>query len=77
MAIVIGYDMRAGDPSAGSRSDTIMLVRVDPKKDAMTMLSFPRDLVVSHPGCEGHPVVDRAASTRPTPTAARAARCRP
>ena len=55
VAIVIGYDMRAGDPSAGSRSDTIMLVRVDPKKDAITMLSFPRDLVVSHPGCEGHP----------------------
>ena len=32
-----------------------MLVRVDPEKDAVTMLSFPRDLVVSHPGCEGHP----------------------
>jgi LCP family protein required for cell wall assembly len=55
VAIVIGYDMRAGDPSSGSRSDTVMLVRVDPKRDAVTMLSFPRDLVVSHPGCEGHP----------------------
>ena len=55
VAIVIGYDMRAGDPSAGSRSDTLMLVRVDPEKDAVTMLSFPRDLIVSHPGCEGHP----------------------
>ena len=55
VAIVIGYDMRARDPSAGSRSDTVMLVRVDPEKDAVTMLSFPRDLVVSHPGCEGHP----------------------
>ena len=44
VAIVIGYDMRAGDPSAGARSDTLMLVRVDPKKDAVTMLSFPRDL---------------------------------
>jgi polyisoprenyl-teichoic acid--peptidoglycan teichoic acid transferase len=55
VAIVIGYDMRAGDPSAGSRSDTLMLVRVDPESDAVTMLSFPRDLIVSHPGCEGHP----------------------
>ncbi len=55
VAIVIGYDRRAGDPSAGSRSDTVMLVRVDPQKDAVTMLSFPRDLVVQHPGCEGHP----------------------
>ena len=71
---MIGYDKRAGDVSAGSRSDTVMLVRVDPKKDAITMLSFPRDLVVSHPGCEGHPSLDAAASTRPTPTAARAAR---
>ena len=55
IGIVIGYDMRLGDPSAGSRSDTLMLVRVDPQKDAVTMLSFPRDLVVTHPGCEGHP----------------------
>ena len=55
VAIVIGYDMRASDPAAGARSDTVMLVRVDPKKNAVTMLSFPRDLIVSHPGCEGHP----------------------
>jgi len=55
VAIVIGYDMRAGDPSAGSRSDTVMLVRADPDKDTLTMLSFPRDLIVQHPGCEGHP----------------------
>lgn len=55
VAIVIGYDRRAGDPSSGSRSDTVMLVRVDPDKDAVTLLSFPRDLVVQHPGCEGHP----------------------
>ena len=31
----------AGDPS---RSDTIMLVRMDPEKKTMTLLSFPRDL---------------------------------
>jgi LCP family protein required for cell wall assembly len=55
VAMIIGYDMRAGGTAAGSRSDTVMLVRVDPEKKAVTMLSFPRDLVVSHPGCEGHP----------------------
>ncbi len=54
VAVVIGYDKRAGDSSAG-RSDTVMLVRVDPDKKAVTMLSFPRDLVVDIPGCEGHP----------------------
>ncbi len=55
VGIIIGYDVREGDPSAGSRSDTVMLVRVDPKRDVVTLLSFPRDLVVTHPGCEGHP----------------------
>jgi len=55
VAMVIGYDARRGTTTTGSRSDTIMLIRVDPGKEAVTMLSFPRDLVVSHPGCEGHP----------------------
>ena len=32
-----------------------MLVRVDPGEKAVTLLSFPRDLLVSHPGCEGYP----------------------
>jgi LCP family protein required for cell wall assembly len=55
VAMIIGYDARAGDSSTGSRSDTVMLVRVDPDENAATMLSFPRDLRVTHPGCEGHP----------------------
>jgi LCP family protein required for cell wall assembly len=55
VAIVIGYDQRAGDPDAGSRSDTVMLVRVDPEKDMVSLLSFPRDLIVEIPGCTGHP----------------------
>ncbi len=54
VAIIIGYDQQAGASAAGSRSDTVMLVRVDPDENAVTMLSFPRDLVVSHPGCQGH-----------------------
>jgi LCP family protein required for cell wall assembly len=54
-AIVIGYDRRAGEPDAGSRSDTVMLMRADPKKKTVSLLSFPRDLIVDIPGCVGHP----------------------
>jgi LCP family protein required for cell wall assembly len=53
VAMIIGYDEQPH--SAGGRSDTLMLVRVDPQENAVTMLSFPRDLSVTHPGCEGHP----------------------
>ena len=47
-ALVIGYDQRFKGPEAGgaSRSDTIMLVRADPTTKSISMLSFPRDLVV-------------------------------
>jgi LCP family protein required for cell wall assembly len=53
-AIVIGYDQRTGESGTGSRSDTVMLLRADPKKDTVTLLSFPRDLLVEIPGCDGH-----------------------
>jgi LCP family protein required for cell wall assembly len=55
VAIVIGYDRRTHGVDAGgdSRSDTIMLVRADPSKKVISMLSFPRDLVVNIPGCRG------------------------
>jgi LCP family protein required for cell wall assembly len=49
VAIVIGYDKRKGadaSTDATSRSDTIMLVRADPQRDSVSLLSFPRDLVV-------------------------------
>ena len=56
VAIVIGYDTRKGEEaSLGGRSDTIMLLRADPATDTLSMLSFPRDLVVEHPGCPAHP----------------------
>ncbi len=48
-ALLIGYDARAGVDSfgaAGSRSDTIMLVRADPQQNTLSLFSFPRDLVV-------------------------------
>ena len=47
IALVIGYDHRAGDASTDpSRSDTIMLIRADPVTDSISLLSFPRDLGV-------------------------------
>jgi len=49
IALVAGYDHRAGTGSnsyAGSNSDTLMLLRADPKDDTLSLLSFPRDLWV-------------------------------
>src|SRR5215470_12404283 len=45
-ALVIGYDHRAGDGNSPSRSDTMMLIRADPGTGTISLLSFPRDLVV-------------------------------
>jgi LCP family protein required for cell wall assembly len=47
IALVIGYDHRAGVESSGpSLSDTLMLIRADPASRAISLLSFPRDLDV-------------------------------
>jgi LCP family protein required for cell wall assembly len=48
IALVIGYDKRLGVDAeeTGFRSDTIMLVRADPVLNAVSLLSFPRDLRV-------------------------------
>ncbi|HKB92969.1 MAG TPA: LCP family protein [Gaiellaceae bacterium] len=49
VGLIIGYDARAGIDAygaAGSRSDTIMLVRADPQQNTLSLFSFPRDLVV-------------------------------
>jgi LCP family protein required for cell wall assembly len=45
-ALVLGYDHRAGEGGAPSRSDTMMLLRTDPASKTVTQLSFPRDLDV-------------------------------
>ena len=56
VAIVIGYDRRFGEEGRGveSRSDTIMLIRADPELEMISMLSFPRDLLVELAGCRDH-----------------------
>jgi LCP family protein required for cell wall assembly len=60
-ALVLGYDKRAGVEGAETgHSDTLMLVRADPNLETVTMLSFPRDLLVEIHGCKKRlPFVDR------------------
>ena len=70
--LVVGSDSRAGNTSGdaqqfgsaaavgGQRSDTIMLLHVDPASTKATLLSIPRDLWVQIPGTNNH---DRINST--------------
>jgi LCP family protein required for cell wall assembly len=54
VAMVIGYDKRYGEERGNAqRSDTIMLIRADPRARTISLLSFPRDLRVELPPCKG------------------------
>ena len=56
VALVIGYDSRLGkDKGNPPRSDTLILVRADPRLKTISLLSLPRDLVVDIPACRGLP----------------------
>ncbi|MBV8079734.1 MAG: LCP family protein, partial [Actinobacteria bacterium] len=60
IALVLGYDARRGIDAFGasdSRSDTVMLIRADPQTKTISMLSFPRDLIVPI-YCPGRSPVD-------------------
>jgi LCP family protein required for cell wall assembly len=50
--MILGSDIRYADREAGipPRSDTILLVRLDPDKEVIAMTSSPRDLLVTVPG---------------------------
>jgi LCP family protein required for cell wall assembly len=48
--LMLGSDHRSGDAETDRRSDTLLLVRLDPKRKSISMLSFPRDTYVSIPG---------------------------
>jgi LCP family protein required for cell wall assembly len=51
--LLIGSDKRAKgavDHGTGSRSDTMILMRLDPSKKAIALMSMPRDLKVRIPG---------------------------
>jgi LCP family protein required for cell wall assembly len=50
--LILGSDARYADKKAGlkPRSDTILLVRADPRKSSIAVMSIPRDLYVEIPG---------------------------
>jgi anionic cell wall polymer biosynthesis LytR-Cps2A-Psr (LCP) family protein len=50
--LLVGSDQRFVDrhDAKNARSDTMMLVRLDPKKKATAVMSIPRDLKVQIPG---------------------------
>jgi polyisoprenyl-teichoic acid--peptidoglycan teichoic acid transferase len=48
--LLVGSDRRYGERNRDARSDTLMLVRLDPDQRATTVLSIPRDLAVEIPG---------------------------
>ncbi len=48
--LILGSDRRAGEPGQGARSDSMILARIDPDRQAISMLSIPRDLRVDIPG---------------------------
>src|SRR5206468_1389531 len=49
--LLLGIDKRDDEPIAGTRSDTIMLASIDPLTKSAALVSFPRDLWVTIPGC--------------------------
>ncbi|MFI5780221.1 LCP family protein [Nocardia sp. NPDC051570] len=61
--LIIGNDTRAGadgqlgagttDDAEGARADTVMLVNIPESRQRVVAVSFPRDLDVSRPSCEG------------------------
>jgi LCP family protein required for cell wall assembly len=59
--MVLGSDRRWGDTKAKirPRSDTIMLVRLDPSKGATAVLNIPRDLKVTYSGPNGSRYADK------------------
>jgi LCP family protein required for cell wall assembly len=58
IALVIGYDHRMGvESNRPSLSDTLMLIRADPRTKAISLLSFPRDLDVPIYCSENGPAV--------------------
>ncbi len=48
--LLVGSDRRSASSSSYGRSDTIMLVHIDPSNDYLSTLSFPRDLRVDVKG---------------------------
>lgn len=50
--LLLGSDLRAGQPAGGERSDTIIIVQVNGDRNAAHLVSIPRDLMVDIPRFE-------------------------
>lgn len=50
--LIIGVDTNEASGVSGTRTDTIMLLSIDPDRKQMRLLSIPRDLWVSPPGSD-------------------------
>jgi LCP family protein required for cell wall assembly len=48
--LILGSDKRASEPEDPGRSDTTILLRLDPDRNAIALMSIPRDLKVEIPG---------------------------
>ncbi len=48
--VILGSDKRANEPEDPGRSDTTLLLRLDPDQNAIALMSIPRDLKVEIPG---------------------------
>ena len=48
--LILGSDKRASEPGDPGRSDTTMLLRLDPDHNAIALMTIPRDLKVEIPG---------------------------
>lgn len=51
--LVMGLDNRPGDSGGTCRTDTMMVIRLDPVNDRIGILSIPRDTYVEVPGYSG------------------------
>lgn len=49
--LLLGIDKRDDEPINGTRSDTIMIASIDPVTKSAALVSLPRDLWVTIPGC--------------------------
>ena len=48
--LLLGSDERTDDPDMGARTDTVILCRVDPVKNIISMMSIPRDTMIDLDG---------------------------
>ena len=65
--LVLGSDHRYQFGGDAGRSDTLMLLRLDPKTKSISMLSVPRDLYVEIPGYGSYRINEAYSHGRPAP----------